>query len=112
MGYRNVNKGMRRIIDFEREGVVNSELLENTTEALKLDKDKVKYLIQLDEEEQKREFDKWVNTPIKWHSIVRFIPAVYGERGITGYIKTEDETIEYAKSYAKENQKNALFSFV
>ena len=30
------------------------------------------------------------------------MPAVYGERDIPGYIKTEDEAIEYAVGVAKE----------
>ena len=105
IGYTNLNKGMRRIIDLEREGIVHHEVLEKIIYALKLHKDKVKILIQQDEEVQQRKFDEWVKAPIKWHIIVRFIPAVYGEREIPSYIKTEDEAIEYAKSYAKENQK-------
>ncbi len=32
------------------------------------------------------------------------MPAVYGERDIPGNIKTEDEAIEYAKSYASEKK--------
>jgi len=43
-----------------------------------------------------------MNTPIKWHLIIRWMPAVYGERDIPGYIKTEDEAIEYAVGVAKE----------
>lgn len=32
------------------------------------------------------------------------MPAVYGDREIPGYIKTEDEAIDYAKSYAKDKK--------
>jgi hypothetical protein len=55
-----------------------------------------------DEEERLREFEAWINIPIKWHLIIRWMPAVYGERDIPGYIKTEDEAIEYAKEVARE----------
>ena len=102
MGYKNLNKGIRRIIDLEREDVVHPEVLDRIIDALELDKDKVKYLVQLDEEEQQRKFDEWVNTPIKWHLIIRWMPAVYGEREIPGYIKTQDEAIDYAREVAKE----------
>ncbi len=32
------------------------------------------------------------------------MPAFYGERNIPGYIKTEDEAIEYAKAYARDKK--------
>ena len=39
MGHTNINRGMRRIIDFEREGMVHREVLEKIIEALELDID-------------------------------------------------------------------------
>jgi len=102
MGYSNNNKGMRRIIDLEREGVVHPEVLEKIIDALKLDRDYINQLIQEDKEQQRREFEEWVNTPIDWHLIIRWMPAVYGERAIPGYVKTEDEAIEYAREVARE----------
>ena len=30
------------------------------------------------------------------------MPSVYGERDISGYIKTEDEDLEYAREVARE----------
>ena len=39
MGYTNINSGMRRIIDLEREVIVNPEVLGKIIEALELDKD-------------------------------------------------------------------------
>ena len=104
IGYKNINKGMRRVIDLEREGVVNPEVLDRIVDALELDQVYVDQLIQEDKELQKREFEEWVNTPIKWHLIIRWMPAVYGEREIPGYIKTEQEAIDYAKSFAREKK--------
>ena len=105
MGYSNINRGMRRVIDLEREGIFHFEVLEKIIDALELDQEYIEQLIEEDEEQKRREFEEWVNTPIKWHLIIRWMPAVYGEREIPGYIKNEGEAIEYAKSYAKENQK-------
>ena len=102
MGYKNLNKGMRRIIDFEREGIIHKEILEKIIDVLELDRTNINQLIQEDWEQEKREFEKWVNTPIDWHLIIRWMPAVYGEREIPGYIKTEDEAIEYAREVARE----------
>ena len=103
MGYKNINRGMRRIIDLEREGKAHPEILKKITEALGLVEDIVDELIQQDKEEQQREFEEWVNaSPMRWHLIIRWIPAVYGERDIPDNIKTEDEAIEYAVGVAKE----------
>jgi hypothetical protein len=102
MGYTNVNKGIRRVVDLEREGKVNNEVLEKVVDVLKLDKTHIDQLIHQDKDYQQREFEKWANTPIKWHLIIRWMPAVYCEREIPGYIKTEEEAIEYAVSVAKE----------
>ena len=102
MGYTNVNKGMRRIIDLEREGEAHCEVLEKIIDTLELDRTYIDQLIQEDKEQQRREFEEWVNTPIDWHLIIRWMPAVYGEREIPGNIKTEEEAIEYAKSVARK----------
>jgi hypothetical protein len=38
---------------------------------LGLDEGEVNKCIMKDEEERLREFEEWVNTPIKWHLIIR-----------------------------------------
>ncbi len=102
MGYTNINRGMRRVIDLEREGKVHPEVLGKIIDALELDRNNIDQLIQQDKELQQNEFEKWVNTSIKWHLIIKWMPAVYGERDIPRNIKTEDEAIEYAVGVAKE----------
>jgi hypothetical protein len=102
MGYKNINRGMRRIIDLERENEAHPEVLEKIIVALELGREYIDQLIHQDKDYQQREFEKWVNTPIKWHLIIRWMPAVYSEREIPGYIKTEEEAIEYAVGVAKE----------
>ncbi len=37
----------------------------------------------------------------KMYPIIRWVPAILGERDIPGCIKTEEEAIEYAKEVAK-----------
>ncbi len=74
-------------------------------DALKLDKANIDLLIQKDLKQQQNEFEEWVNTPIKWHLIIRWMSAVYGEKDIPGNIKTEDEASEYAAGVVKELKK-------
>ena len=102
MGYSNINRGMRRVIDLEREGIYHPEVLEKIIDALELDQEYIEQLIEEDKEQQRQEFEEWVNTPIKWHLIIRWMPAVYGEREIPGYIKSEEEAIDYAREVARE----------
>jgi transcriptional regulator with XRE-family HTH domain len=104
MGYKNFNKGMRRVIDLERDGEVHHKVLEKIIDALELDRNNLDLLIKQNKEQKRREFDELVNSPIKWHLIIKFMPAVYDERDIPGYIKTEEEAVKYAKSYARENK--------
>ena len=61
MGYRNINKGMRRIVELEREGRVHSEILLKIISTLKLDKDIVNELLRKDKEEYEKAFEEWVN---------------------------------------------------
>ena len=56
MGYININRGMRRIIDLEREGVVHPEVLEKLVVALNLDREYVNALIKNNRQEREEEF--------------------------------------------------------
>ena len=102
MGYKNINRGMRRILDLEREGEVHPEVLKKLIKALNLNQEIVDEHIKKDKEQRDKEFQEWVNTPIKKHLIIRWMPAVYGEREIPEEIQTEEEVIQYACDKAKE----------
>ncbi len=102
MGYKNVNRGMRRIIELEREGIVHPEVLKKMIHALNLDQEMIDKLIRQDKEQQEREFQKWVNTPIKMHLTIRWMASVYGHCNIPAEIQSEEEAIKYACEKAKE----------
>ncbi len=102
MGYRNIERGMRRIITLEREGTVHPEVLARLVEALALDEDHVDRLIRKDNEQERIAFEAWLNTPVERHLIIRWMPAVYGERKIPSSINTEEEAIAYAQAVARE----------
>ena len=101
-GYVNINRGMRRIIDLEREGIVHPEVLEKIIDALELDKEYIYQKIQEDKDQHQKEFEEWVNTPIKWYLVIRWIPAVYGEKDIPG-----DQP--FYRQFAKLLQPTSLF---
>ena len=64
MGYKNINCGMRRIIDLEREGIVHPDVLEKIADVLDLDQDYIDILIKKDREDQEEEFEKWLSVHI------------------------------------------------
>ena len=72
MGYKNINSGMRRIIDLEREGKVHSEILRKMIYALQLDEEIVNRLIRKDREAYEAEFEQWLNEPIDIYYTIRF----------------------------------------
>ena len=64
MGYTNINRGMRRVIDLEREGIVHPDVLEKIADVLDLDQDYIDILIKKDREDQEEEFEKWLSVHI------------------------------------------------
>ncbi|RQD73442.1 MAG: hypothetical protein D5R97_09355, partial [Candidatus Syntrophonatronum acetioxidans] len=52
MGYKNINRGMRRILSLEREGEVHPEVLKKLIEALNLSQEKVDEQIKKDKEQR------------------------------------------------------------
>ena len=108
MGYTNVNKGMRRIIDLEREGIVHPEVLEKVDGALNLDREYVNALIKKDREEYEEEFERWLSESIKPYYTLRIIPTIYQSYDLPGNFSTEEEAAEYVAGIAKEKQKKAL----
>ena len=102
MGYKNINRGMRRILDLEREGMVHPEVLKKIIKALNLDQKVIDYVVQQDKEQHEREFQEWVNTPIDMHLTVKLLPAIYANFDVPADIESEEEIIEFACDKAKE----------
>jgi len=65
VGYRNINKGMRRVIDLEREGIATPALLSKVVDTLKLDAGYVDNLIKLDREANEADYERWLNKIIQ-----------------------------------------------
>ena len=105
MGYKNINRGMRRTIDLEREGNVHSEILRKIICALQLDEDIVNELILKDRETYKAEYERWLNEPVRMTYTIRVMPAVYLNYDLPSNTTNEEEAIEYVSFIAREKRK-------
>jgi len=108
MGYTNINRGMKKIIDLEREGVVHPEVLDRIVKALNLDQDFIDLLVLKDREEYEEEFERWLSEPIEPYYTLRLMSSVYMSYDLPGNFSTEKEAAEYVAGIAKEKQKKAL----
>jgi len=105
IGYKNVSKGMNRIVDLERENIIIPEVLFKIVEALNLDHSFVNSLIKKDRDEDKKEFEKWVSEPIKMYYVIRIIPAIYMSYDLPSYINRENDAINFVAETAREKHK-------
>jgi hypothetical protein len=105
MGYKNINRGMRRIIDLEREGKVHSDILMKIIFTLELDEDIVNELIHKDREAYEAEFERRLNEPVRMTYTIRVMPAVYLNYDLPSNTTNEEEAIEYVSFIAREKRK-------
>jgi len=77
LGYRNLNKGMRRLRQLEQDGVAHPELLRKLIGALDLDETLVRHLAAQDGQEQLRAWAAWADTPVPLCLLLHLAPAVY-----------------------------------
>jgi hypothetical protein len=104
VGYKNINKGMRRITVLELEGVAPPSLLRKVVDVLKLDADYIDSLIRKDREAYEAEYERWVNEPIKMYYTIRMMPTIYLSYDLPTNIKTEDEAIYFVSAIAKNKK--------
>ena len=98
-GYENVSSGGRRITEFERDGVLRSDLVDRIVRALQLDDTHIRALLDEDRETYAADREHWLNEPIAPELRFRPIPSVWcGARLEPGISK--DDAIAYAKQRA------------
>ena len=105
MGYKNVSKGMNRIVDLERENIIIPEVLKKLVNALNLDHKYVNSLIKRDREEDKRRFEEWLSKPIEMYYVMRIIPTIYLSYDLPTNINSEEEAVKFVAGIAKEKHK-------
>ena len=111
IGYCNINKGMRRILDLEREGVAHPALLKKIVDVLKLDACHIDSLIREDREANEAEYKRWLNEPIDMYYTIRMMPTIYLSYDLPAEIKSEEEAIAYVTDIAKDKKCLAWLSF-
>ncbi len=107
MGYKNVSKGMRRLIDIERGEPFHPDVLNRIVSALELDQDHIDALVLKDRQEYEAEFEKWVSEPIEPYYTLRMMPTIYLSYDMPGDFPTEEQSAEYVAKIAKEKQVKA-----
>ncbi len=105
MGYKNVSKGMNRIVDLERENIIILEILEKIVNVLNLDREYVNSLIKRDRDEDRRKFEEWLSEPIEMYYVMRIIPAIYLSYDLPTNINSEEEAFKFVANIAKEKHK-------
>ena len=98
-GYRNINKGVRRVQEFEMGGDAHEEFLGKLAVALDVDDATMSDLIEQDRQAHER----WLDEPVKPSLVVRAMAAFYSSLGIPPDLELQQDVYEqYASSKAKE----------
>lgn len=97
LGYRNVNKGARKYLQWERaEGYPEEKQLQQLIRVMKLDPKEVEKAIEQDQ----RDYEKWLDEPIPITLVVRLMSCVYVDVDVPENLSPE-EAIEFARQYAR-----------
>ena len=93
----NPKKWGHRIVDFEREGQGNDELVSKLIHALGIPLEEVQDAVEKD----LNDWNKWADKPIPMQMIVRLIGPFCMIHHIPKEIITREDAIDYAQNYAK-----------
>lgn len=101
LGYRNINKGARRIQQLEDTGTYTEDLLERLMPVFGVDRSVVQEFLERDRAEYLHKWEQWVNESVPIRLVVRYMPAVYGERRLPPEITTPEQAIAYGQELAR-----------
>jgi hypothetical protein len=104
VGYRNLNRGARRIICLEQSGTARPDLMAHVAEALALDRAVVERLAYEDRQERLRAWEAWVNEPVPMFLVVRLIAAVYVRKGLPLEVMTKEDAETWACNFARQHR--------
>lgn len=99
-GYQNTSRGSNRVKNFFETGRIHQELFGKLAEALGIDQDEIERLREGDH----REFERWLDIPIRPYLVVRIMAAVYCPKAIPDEVVTEDELKRYAARVAVDKR--------
>ncbi len=98
-GYKNRSKWAIKICNFEREGVGDDEMVGRVIQALEIDHEEVQEAIQKDY----AIWEKWADEPVEMQMLLRYSGVIILIHDMPQEITSQEEAIEYAQNYAKEN---------
>jgi hypothetical protein len=96
IGYKNLNKGARRIEQLEQQGAVDENLMHKIITELELDPTEIEAKIELD----RKAFQSFLDEPVPMQMTVRHMAAVYSSHPLPEEIKTPGQAKAYASDYA------------
>ena len=96
VGYRNVNKGCRRIDTFEKTGRATPELFSKMTSILGVDDRLIEQLL----DEDRREYQRWLSEPVKPYVVIRLLAAFYSWVDLPERIESLKEAERFAAGLA------------
>ena len=100
VGYKNINKGCRRIATFERTGQVTAELLRKMTFTLGIGSEVIEELL----DEDQREYRRWLSEPVKPYVVIRLLAAFYSWVELPEAVESLEEAERFAAGLAKKHR--------
>ena len=107
LGYKNIGKGARRVLDLEAQGICEAKLWEKVQDVLGLSPAEVEQATAMDW----AEYQAWLDEPVPMELVVRLIPAVYLQVKlppdvVNGPVKAE----AFACQVAKDKKRKACLA--
>lgn len=105
LGYSNISKGARRVLELEEVGeCCTQEFLVKLMGVLGVDPSVVQELLDQDRAEYVREWEQWVSEPVPIAVVMRAIPGVYVNHRLPPDVTTPDEAIAFSQDLARRSQ--------
>lgn len=105
VGYRNINKGIRRLLIFEKTGIIRPELLAKVVDAIGMNREMVEVFAEDDRQDRLRVWEKWVNEAVPMRLVVRLMAAVYCQKTVPLEIRTPEEAEKWSCDWAGKHRK-------
>jgi hypothetical protein len=100
VGYKNLNKGRRRIQTFEGGGKIAPDLLEKLASALAVSQDEIRRLAA----EDYKDWLRWAEEPVRPYVLLRYMACVYQRVELPDDALTPEAAEEYASRLARERK--------
>lgn len=102
LGYSNISKGARRVLELEAVGeCCTQEFLVKLMGVLGVDRSVVQELVDRDRAEYVQEWEQWVSEPVPIVVVRRLIPGVYATHRLPPDVTTPEQAIAYGQDLAR-----------